>query len=118
MKYLDYLDSNDTAYMEYHQWRNGSLPDEPEKVDMSQMNHTWQMLCNMCQVVQNRKRENYPKRIIESVASWWWVNVHDDLCTKDYAMPQWVKEIPAVTMENSYDELKVKLHSGSSEKPK
>ena len=28
VKYLDYLDGNDTAYLEYHAWRNMSPPDD------------------------------------------------------------------------------------------
>ena len=63
----------------------------------------------MCKAVKERKLKKYPKKIIKSVASWWWVNVHDDLCTSDYVMPGWVKAFPPVTMENSYDELKLKF---------
>ena len=59
------------------------------------------------QVVSERKKLGFPKRTIKSVASWWWVNVHDDLCTKDYKMPEWVRDFPPVTMQNSYDELKI-----------
>lgn len=118
MDYLDYLDSNDTAYLQYHLWRNETLPkDEIDEVG-GLMSHTLRMLCNMCDVVTTRKREGFPKKIIRSVASWWWVNVHDDLCTKDYSMPDWVHEFPPVTMENSYDELKLKLQTETPVNPK
>ena len=50
-------------------------------------------MCNMCKVVQERKNAGFPKRTIRSVASWWWLNVHDDLCTKDYKIPSWVQNI-------------------------
>ena len=106
MNYLDYLDKNDTAYLEYHKWRVEEIKVEDDSLSLS---HTLQMLCNMCKVVTDRKQQGFPKRTIRSVASWWWVNVHDDLCTKDYEMPSWVKEFPPVTMDNSFDELKVNL---------
>lgn len=107
--YLDYLDSNDTAYLEYHAWRSEELPKDQITELGGSMSHTMRMLCNMCDVVTTRKQQGFPRRIIKSVASWWWVNVHDDLCTKDYAMPEWVRDFPPVTMENSFDELKLKF---------
>ena len=64
-------------------------------------------MCNMCKVVQERKEAGYPKRTIRSVASWWWLNVHDELCTKDYKIPNWIKNFPPVALENEFDEMRV-----------
>ena len=106
MEYLDYLDKNDTAYLEFHQWRNEAIPrDEFE----DNMTHTGEMMCNMCKVVRHRKDLGFPKRKIKSVASWWWLNVHDELCTKDYTIPSWITQFPPVTMANSYDQLGPKM---------
>ena len=42
--YLDYLDSNDTAYLEYHKWRANELDDDYEYLG----SHTAEMMCNLC----------------------------------------------------------------------
>ena len=60
--YLNYLDNNDTAYLEYHSWRNGE-PDFTEPM----MGGTEKMLCGACQELLKRKNANYPKRMIKSV---------------------------------------------------
>jgi len=62
VQYLDYLDNNDTAYLEYHQWRN-EIPD----FDIPMMGGTDKMLCGACQEIRKRKAAGYPKRMIKSV---------------------------------------------------
>jgi len=104
--YLDYLDKNDTAYEEYHKWRADELDEEYEDLGP----HTAEMMCNLCRNIKERKEADYPKRIIKSVMSWWWVNVHDDKCTGGYKLPEWITSFPPQTMENTYDELKLSLH--------
>ena len=61
--------------------------------------------CGICKEVTKRKSLGFPKRMIKSVANWWWVNVHDDECTAGNEMAPWVKNMTTVTMENTYDEL-------------
>lgn len=60
--------------------------------------------------IKDRKDAGYPKRTINSVMSWWWVNVHDDKCTGGYKLPEWITSFPPQTMENTYDEMKANLH--------
>jgi hypothetical protein len=112
--YLNYLDQNDTAYLEYHQWRS-----EKPILDIPNASHnTERMYCGICKNVSMRKKLGYPKRMIKSVANWWWVNVHDDECTSGNEIPKWVTDIPTVTMENSYDELKQVTIESENENPK
>lgn len=99
--YLNYLNENDTAYMEYHQWRINIKPDlsKPlygieEKKD-----------CGTCQLLKEKRKQNYPKRMIRSVCSWWWLNTHDDLCINMTAMPEYFRNIyPPVSMSDNYFE--------------
>ena len=44
VKYLDYLDGNDTAYLEYHQWRSM----EPDVSEIGNLMKTAQMTCDLC----------------------------------------------------------------------
>jgi len=99
--YLDYLDRNDTAYLEYHAWRG----EEPDNSIPNASHSTERMYCGICKEVTKRKSLGFPKRMIKSVANWWWVNVHDDECTAGNEMAPWVKNMTTVTMENTYDEL-------------
>lgn len=63
VEYLDYLDNNDTAYLEYHAWRN-----EIPNFDTPMMGSTETMLCGACKEIALRKSQGFPKRIIESVS--------------------------------------------------
>lgn len=110
--YLDYLDKNDTAYLEYHEWRG-----ETPELDIPNASHsTERMYCGICREVEMRKKLNYPKRMIKSVANWWWINVHDDECASGNEIPEWVTSMPTVTTDNSYDEMKaVTLHAVGEE---
>ena len=63
VEYLDYLDNNDTAYLEYHAWRN-----EIPNFDTPMMGSTETMLCGACKEIAQRKSQGFPKRIIESVS--------------------------------------------------
>lgn len=99
VEYLDYLDNNDTAYLEYHAWRN-----EIPTFDAPMMGSTERMLCGACEEIALRKSQGFPKRMIDSVASWWWMNQHDDMCVQGFEVPEWLNEIPVVSMEDVYDE--------------
>lgn len=113
--YLEYLDRNDTAYLEYHAWR----AETPDFGDGKALHNTEMMFCGVCQQVKERKQLGFPKRIIKSVANWWWVNVHDSECTAGNVIPEWVTDIPTVTMNNSYDEMKqIQMDSEHKQHPK
>jgi len=97
--YLDYLDTNTTAYAEYHDWRKMDLlPEEP----------VWSaaesMKCGVCNEIKRRKKAGFPKRTISSVSNWWWVNVHDEECVAGSTLQDWATEMTTVTMKNQYDE--------------
>ena len=100
VNYLEYLNRNDTAYLEYHAWRlnepDWSLPTyaQPEE----------KMICGICHELNERKAAGYPKRMIKSVSNWWWVNVHDDQCTAGSILPESITQMERVSMGNSYDE--------------
>ena len=62
------------------------------------------MRCGICEEIKRRKAAGFPKKIIKSVANWWWVNVHDAECTAGNTMSDWVQDMETVTMDNQYDE--------------
>jgi len=67
VEYLDYLDHNDTAYMEYHTWRNTAPNQESKKFEytntsgISEEHHyhndalSQKTFCNVCKTVKKRK---------------------------------------------------------------
>ena len=62
------------------------------------------MNCGICEEVSRRKAAGFPKKMISSVANWWWVNVHDEHCTKGSNIPGWLKNMKKVSLTNQYDE--------------
>ena len=73
----------------------------------------WDVNNKLVLELTERKSLGYPKRMIRSVASWWWYNVHDDKCTEGYQLPEWITSYPPQTMEDTYDEMKAYLHEDS-----
>ena len=57
--------------------------------------------------IKKRKAAGWAKRTIKSVASWWWLNVHDEKCTDGFDISDWIKKFPVVKMNETYDELKL-----------
>lgn len=112
VKYLNYLDKNDTAYAEYHSWR-AIEPDFSHQI----RSNTEMMKCGVCEEIKRRKAAGFPKRTIESVANWWWVNNHDSQCTSGNTLSDWVLEKGVVSMDNQYDEAKYEMNP-SRPKPK
>ena len=53
--------------------------------------------------IKKRKAAGWAKRTIKSVASWWWLNVHDEKCTDGFDIPDWIKKFPVVKMNETYD---------------
>ena len=99
VEYLDYLDKNDTAYLEYHAWRKM----EPKPNDY--LGVSAQMPCDLCKEVKRRKAAGWANRMIKSVGSYWWINVHDDRCSQKNFAPDLVLKLPPVMMNTTYDEL-------------
>ena len=73
--------------------------------------HTFCIVQKKCSKLSvTRKRtltQVWAKRTIKSVASWWWLNVHDEKCTDGFDIPDWIKKFPVVKMNETYDELKL-----------
>ena len=64
---MDYLDGNDTAYMEYHQWRADVSPAKlQEKHSVDHLGNYDQMMCNLCKNINDRKHSGFPKQRIAS----------------------------------------------------
>ena len=107
INYLNHLNDNDTAYMEYHAWRtNGMYPIDVSKPTET---HTKKRVCGACRLIRKKISENYPIRMIKSFTSWWWMNTHDDKCTNGTEwVPEYLKKIdPPVSMEdNWWDEIR------------
>ena len=104
VKYLDYLNTNETAYLEYHAWR----AEEPPSLSSFKKGGslTSKMTCDLCKEITRRKQAGWAKRTIKSVASWWWLDVHDDQCIDVSNVPDWIKQFPPVKMNETYDEMK------------
>ena len=77
--YINYLDKNDTAYMEYHKWRLERPPSDSKAPYMSKMSNKW---CALCDDVSDRRERNFPKSTIPSIAKWWFREMDDDECLK------------------------------------
>jgi len=103
--YLDYLSKNDTAYLEYHQWRKA----EPQSLDeYVPPSSDLVMKCGICQELKKRRANGNPRKMYKSVANWWWINQHDDECIGGQDVAPWVRQMETVTKDNAFDELKTK----------
>ena len=106
VKYLNYLNKNNTAYMEYHKWRTTKID-----VTTPMETHTRKKICGTCKLLRKKKRDSYPIRMIESVSSWWWTNQHDQRCLNGTLfLPHFMKEFrrPVDMRSNWYDKLRGK----------
>ena len=57
--YIDYLDRNNTAYLEYHQWRTLYPDGKHRAVDsITGMKKDWQSLCELCRVIRDKRANN------------------------------------------------------------
>ena len=76
LNYINYLDKNDTAYMEYHNWRL-EKPNKNIKTYTSRESRKW---CAACEAVHERKLRNFPESTVASISRWWWGTMVDDEC--------------------------------------
>ena len=74
---LAYLNGNETAYLEYHH----CSAEPPPLSTFIKGSLSSQMTCDLCVEIQKRKAAGWARRTIKSVASWWWLDVHDDKCS-------------------------------------
>lgn len=65
--YVDYLDSNNTAYLEYHHWRtlypSVNLPDTIQSMGSEQRS-----FCELCRVVREKRKES-KRQFYQSVSA-------------------------------------------------
>jgi len=55
----DYLDQNNTAYLEYHHWRSLYPEGSHRGVDsIYGMKKDWQSLCQICRTVREKRAKN------------------------------------------------------------
>ena len=76
-----------------------------EPNDKESVNLDSHMRCNLCKEIQRRKKAGWPKRMIKSVASWWWLDNHDSECISHFNVPTWLTDFPVVKMNETFDEL-------------
>ncbi|XP_002131936.2 4-galactosyl-N-acetylglucosaminide 3-alpha-L-fucosyltransferase FUT6 [Ciona intestinalis] len=72
VEYLNYLDTNDTAYAEYFNWRlEQPSPSVYKMVDHASEYKRRSGICQMCQMLTEKVRFNNVSKIIKSLDSWW-----------------------------------------------
>ena len=83
--YLKYLDRNETAYMEYFDWRKdvklALSPDHPKELDFVTEYESIAPECALCKKMTELKNNGYPEKIITSYSHRIWMDHPDDLCT-------------------------------------
>ena len=88
--YINYLDSNLTAYKEYFLWRKEliSIPSWVKDCGYDVM------MCQACQKINQLRAEGNPKRQVKSVLKGWYIDgMVDDQCTGPLKLPDWVGKI-------------------------
>ena len=70
VSYLKYLDRNDTAYMEYFEWRN-DIQSALEKTNpdldyVTKYDDSKNQICRICLYLQEKKRQGWPEKKIKS----------------------------------------------------
>jgi len=88
VEYLEYLDGNNTAYMEYHEWRN-LYTEGPKTADgcLQSLGTVNRTICLLCRKVRDMRAEKR-KQSIKSVMNYWKYDVHkeckEDVIFQDY----------------------------------
>ena len=91
--YLDFLDENDGAYMDYHQWRT-LIPDEKTailKAKESSLPKTAELFCKMCNFVREAKKKKL-KQTYKSVLKFWRFDVGEE-CKSQTRFPSYIPAI-------------------------
>ena len=84
VKYLNYLNSNDTAYMEYHAWRNDAFRafEGGEEFEYVYKSHHDDSFCESCRKITEMKKKGEEK-IIKSYTHKLWADQPDDYCIEN-----------------------------------
>ena len=67
--YLEYLDKNDTAYLEYFQWRKIDLSSDSTYYYKDAKYYTIGQ-CNLCSAVNEKQSEKMNSTVVESIHNW------------------------------------------------
>jgi len=89
VEHLNYLNNNDTAYLEYHAWRNDAFKafeggDEFEYVDNSRYSDSF---CESCLKINEMKKTGEEK-VIKSYTHKLWADHPDDFCVENHPIPK------------------------------
>ena len=93
VNYLNYLDSNDTAYLEYHQWRY-LVPDDLQMIKnekLKMFSKSVEPFCDMCDYVRNARKNNF-RQAYQSVLKFWRYDV-DSKCKSKTKFPAYIKDM-------------------------
>ena len=88
VEHLNYLNNNDTAYLEYHAWRNDAVKafeggEEFEYVENSRHSES---LCQSCLRITEMQKSGEEK-IIKSYTHKLWADHPDDYCVENHPIP-------------------------------
>ena len=68
VQYVDYLDRNNTAYIEYHTWRNlypeGNYTNNDTYFTLGNEEQSY---CDLCRLIRAKRKENHPHQHYKSV---------------------------------------------------
>ena len=73
VEYIDYLDSNDTAYFEYHEWRTLYPEDHAPQLDWMSFGDGFKeerVFCELCRLIRNKRKAGVHQHY-QSVMKFW-----------------------------------------------
>lgn len=88
IEYLNYLNQNDTAYMQYHQWRVTT----PFGISKPPESFGHKKFCGVCRLLKEKQDNYFPIKRIRSITAWWWLNTHDDRCINGSHIPEYLEK--------------------------
>ncbi|CAK8685135.1 unnamed protein product [Clavelina lepadiformis] len=81
VKYLNYLDNNDKAYMAYHKWRDIPLSNVPAEPFVEKRHFS-----EFCRLCRRLIIEQHPPKSIPSISKWLYESEYpDDKCLRPFA---------------------------------
>lgn len=90
--YLDYLDKNDTAYLEYHLWRNLYPPGEFKSFGtFFRLGTEERTYCELCRLIRDKREQNI-HQYYKSVMKFWRYDVYPE-CKENATFPTYQKTI-------------------------
>ena len=84
VEYIDYLDSNDTAYFQYHEWRTLYPEDHLPRDKWENISENFEedrVFCELCRLIRNKRKENIHQHY-QSVMKFWHYDTYPE-CKKE-----------------------------------